>query len=414
MRIANDPELSSLAIAHVDCDAFYASIEKRDDPSLEDKPVIIGGGQRGVVTTACYIARTYGVRSAMPMFKALKACPNATVIKPNFQKYVDAGRSVRNMMSDLTPLVEPLSIDEAFLDLSGTDKIHSAPPFISLGRLQDRIKKEIGITVSVGLSHNKFLAKLASDLEKPDGFTVIPKARTVEILAALPVSKIWGVGKVTEAKLSQSGVKTIGELQRMDPRMIEQNFGKIGARLSALAWGIDDRSVSVERETKSVSSETTFNEDTAEIDLLKARLWSLCEDVSSRMKRKGFIGSTATLKVKTVRFKTLTRQAIIDPPSNLARALFEATTLLLTDVTREHGPFRLIGVGYSNLKDDLGDDRQNELFERPETRWANEEKAIDEIRERFGQNAISPGRALSKSSKIAKTALDTKSKSWRR
>ncbi|MEO0399101.1 MAG: DNA polymerase IV [Pseudomonadota bacterium] len=401
-RIAADPELATLAIAHLDCDAFYAAIEKRDDPSLEDRPVIVGGSVRGVVTTACYVARTYGVRSAMPMFKALKACPDAAVVKPNFSKYVEAGRAVRALMTDVTPAVDPLSIDEAFMDLSGTEKIHKAPPFRTLGRLQARIKEEIGITASIGLSHNKFLAKLASDLEKPEGFTVIPRARTAEILAPLPVSKIWGVGAVTAEKLAASGVRTIGALQQMDARLVEQKFGKIGARLAALAWGRDARSVTTARETKSVSSETTFNEDTADEDLLRARLWSLCEDVSTRMKSKDLIGATATLKVKTSGFRTLTRQAGVAPASNLARTLYEATTPLLSPLITTHSPFRLIGVGYSGLAPASEETPQNDLFVRPETRWAEEEKAVDAIRARFGPNAISAGRAFSKSSTIAK------------
>ncbi|MGD9800129.1 MAG: DNA polymerase IV, partial [Parvularculaceae bacterium] len=250
-RIIRHAELDSLTIAHIDCDAFYASIEKRDDPSLADLPVIVGGGVRGVVTTACYIARTYGVRSAMPMFKALKACPDAAVIKPNFAKYSSVARDVRRLMEKLTPIVEPVSIDEAFLDLAGTSRVHRKTPASALAGLQREIKDEIGITVSIGLSCNKFLAKTASDFDKPNGFSIIGAAEAKSVLAKLPVSAIWGVGAVLARNLNADGYMTIADLQRAEPSALARRFGEIGLRLSDLSNGRDRRRVSTSRETKS-------------------------------------------------------------------------------------------------------------------------------------------------------------------
>ncbi|HVM82894.1 MAG TPA: DNA polymerase IV, partial [Candidatus Binatia bacterium] len=247
-RIARHPELDRLSIAHIDCDAFYAAIEKRDNPALRDVPLIIGGGHRGVVSTACYIARMSGVRSAMPMFQARKLCPQAVVLPPAMSKYQQVGREVRALMLELTPLVEPLSIDEAFLDLSGTEKLHHMTPARSLNKLALKIEREIGITVSIGLSHNKFLAKIASDLDKPRGFSVIGRAETLDFLAGKPVSLIWGVGKVMRERLAQDGISTIGQLQGMDETDLARRYGKMGSHLFHLARGEDRRPVDPEGE----------------------------------------------------------------------------------------------------------------------------------------------------------------------
>lgn len=215
-RLTRHAELYALSLAHIDCDAFYAAIEKRDRPELRDRPVIVGGGKRGVVSTACYIARIRGVRSAMPMFKALEACPDAVVIKPAMEKYVAVGRQVRAMMQALTPLVEPISIDEAFLDLSGTQRLHGRPPALVLADFARQVEREIGITVSVGLSYCKFLAKVASDLAKPRGFSVIGEDEALSFLAPRPITTIWGVGKAFAAALERDGLRTIGQLQTME------------------------------------------------------------------------------------------------------------------------------------------------------------------------------------------------------
>lgn len=396
-RIIAHPELFDLAIAHLDCDAFYAAIEKRDNPELADKPVIVGGGKRGVVATACYVARTYGIRSAMPMYRALKACPDAVVIRPDIAKYAAVGREARRLMQTLTPLVEPLSIDEAFMDLSGTVRIHGAPPAVMLAKLQKRFEAELGVTASVGLSHNKFLAKIASDLDKPRGFSVIGRAETISFLAAQPISLIWGVGAATAARLEQDGLKTIGQLQAMEESVLARRYGEIGLRLARLSRGIDARTVTPERETKSVSAEITFDEDVSDARWLEDRLWALCEKVSTRMKEKSFAGRVVTLKLKTADFRTLTRRRTLEHASNLARTAYAAACAMLAETTQGRA-FRLIGVGYSGLEP-AGDAQQSELFKNEEARIAAQERVIDRIRSKYGAEAIGAARALRRADK---------------
>ncbi|NND19349.1 MAG: DNA polymerase IV, partial [Silicimonas sp.] len=265
-RVIAHPELFDLSIAHMDCDAFYASVEKRDDPSLRDKPVIIGGGRRGVVSTACYIARIKGVRSAMPMFKALELCPDAVVVKGRMSVYVEVSREIRRMMDDLTPVVEPLSLDEAFMDLTGTERLHGAPPAVMLARLVGRMQDELGLSGSIGLSHNKFLAKVASDLDKPRGFSVIGAAETMAFLRDKPVRMIWGVGQQTQNALEKTGIRTFSDLLRWEKADLVARFGGMGERLWHLARGEDRRRVSPNAPVKSISNETTFGEDTASVD----------------------------------------------------------------------------------------------------------------------------------------------------
>jgi DNA polymerase IV len=391
-RIVSHPELFELTIAHLDCDAFYAAIEKRDDPGLEHKPVIVGGGVRGVVATCCYVARTYGIKSAMPMFRALKACPDAVVIKPNMAKYVEVGRAVREMMRDLTPMVEPLSIDEAFMDLTGTERLHGSPPAITLAKLQARIKTELGVTASVGLSHNKFLAKIASDLDKPQGFSVIGKDETLAFLARQPVTKIWGVGAAMAARLEGDGIATIGQLQKLDAATLAKRYGEIGLRLARLSQGEDARRIKPRRETKSISSETTFNHDITDVQRLEDILWDLCEKVSARMKASEYEGRVITLKLKSANFKTITRRITLEAPSNLARIAFAATKKMLHEAAGETA-FRLIGVGFSDLVA-AGEPSEADLFGEDRERIAAQEKAIDAIREKFGKDAVKAGRAL--------------------
>lgn len=393
------PELFDLSVAHIDCDAFYASIEKRDNPALADHPVIVGGGVRGVVTTACYIARTYGVRSAMPMFRALKACPDAVVIKPDFAKYSSVGREVREMMEQLTPLVEPVSIDEAFLDLAGTGRVHKMAPAAALARLQRDIKREIGITVSVGLSFNKFLAKTASDFDKPNGFSIIGTVEAKSVLAKLPVSAIWGVGAVMAKRLNADGYVTVADLQKADAAILARRYGEIGMRLADLSHGRDRRRVAPSRETKSVSSETTFNVDTGDLKSLEDTLWRLSERTSTRMKAKNLAGRVVTLKLKTADFKTITRRATLPRPSNLARTAFDAARPMLAE-TAGGRAFRLIGVGYSDLGPDTAA-AQSDMFSGMEEKIRREECAIDAIRKKFGDDAIALGRNYAKKPKIA-------------
>ena len=389
-RLVRHPELFGLSIGHVDCDAFYAAVEKRDNPELRDKPLIIGGGRRGVVSTACYIARINGVRSAMPMFKALKACPDAVVMRPDMEKYVKVGREVRQMMLDLTPLVEPLSIDEAFVDLSGTEKLHGRPPAASLAGFARRVEDEIGITVSIGLSYNKFLAKVGSDQDKPRGFFVIGKAEALGFLRRQSIGLIWGVGKSLQAKLRKDGIATIGDLQKASREKLNARYGSIGDRLFYLSRGEDERTVKPDREAKSVSSETTFSGDIADFDALNAILWTLSEKVSARLKTQGITGRTVTMKLKDQAFRTKTRSHTLPAPTQMARAIHDAGRALLqpeADGTR----YRLIGIGVSGLESDADHDPARDLFGEGESAEDAAERAVDAVRRKFGRNVIGRG-----------------------
>ena len=388
-RLVAHPELHDLSIAHIDCDAFYAAVEKRDNPELRDKPVIVGGQIRGVVSTACYIARIHGVKSAMPMFKAMKLCPNAVVVKPDMAKYAIAGKLVREIMFQFTPLVQPVSIDEAFLDLSGTEKLHGVSPVLSLAKLVKRIETEVGITASVGLSHNKFLAKLASDFEKPRGFSIIGKSETREILAAKHVGAIWGVGKATQAQLAKGGITMINQLQNMEKNDLMRRFGNMGARLFHLSRGEDLRDVSTEHETKSISAETTFNEDISDYAALETILWNLTERVSRRAKASATAGYTVTLKLKTKDFQTLSRAASFEDATNLAHRIFEAANPLLKKETGKKS-FRLIGVGISHLVEHTKSEEDKSL-DTHIVALNKAENAIDAIRKKFGNNAVERG-----------------------
>ena len=388
-RLVRHPEADSLSIAHVDCDAFYATIEKRDDPTLADKPVIVGGGKRGVVAAACYVARTYGIRSAMPMFEAKRRCPDAVVVKPNMAKYVQVGREVRKAMFALTPLVEPLSIDEAFHDLSGTERLHGMSTPKVLARFASKVERELGITVSIGLSANKFLAKIASDLDKPRGFAVLGQAEATTFLADKPIGFIYGVGAVSAAKLATDGFRTIADLQLADEHDLMRRYGEEGSRLWRLARGIDARTVDPGRDTKSISAETTFERDIGEFRPLEQYLWDLTERVSTRLKANSLAGSTVTLKLKSADFKIRTRARALGMPTQLAARIFAAGRDLLAHevgTTR----FRLIGIGVSNLENAGGDDFAD-LIDR---RAAEAEHAVDRLRSKFGRNAVVKGLAL--------------------
>ena len=391
-RLLRHPEFHSLAIAHLDCDAFYATVEKRDDPSLEDKPVIIGGGKRGVVATACYVARIRGVRSAMPMFKALKLCPEAIVIAPNMRKYSAVGRQVRNLMLAVTPLVEPLSIDEAFLDLSGTTRLHHGSPAVSLARLASRIETEVGISVSIGLSCNKYLAKVASDLDKPRGFSLIGRTEAAGFLAGQPVSLIWGVGKALQASLERSGITTIGQLQSMEKRELVCRFGAMGPRLFHLSRGEDYRQVSTQDDSKSIGAETTFDNDIDGLQELERILWQLAERVSERAKSSGLAGTTVVLKLKTAQFKLRTRNHTLSDPTQLAARIFSAARALLAREA-DGTAFRLIGVSIMGLVARTSDAELADL-DPSLGRKAKAERAMDSVRGKFGRAAIDKGLGL--------------------
>ena len=392
-RVTAHPELFDLGIAHMDCDAFYASVEKRDNPDLRDKPVIIGGGRRGVVSTACYIARIKGVRSAMPMFQALKLCPEAVVVKGRMEVYAQVSRQIRAMMEDLTPAIEPLSLDEAFLDLTGTAKLHGAPPAVMLARLVKRMATELGITGSIGLSHNKFLAKLASDLDKPQGFSVIGAAETADFLADKPVRMIWGIGAAGQASLEKAGIRTFADLRRWDRRALQDRFGSMGDRLYHLSRGEDTRRIARDRPVKSISNETTFSEDIADPDLIDGHLWRLAEKVADRAKAKGIAGRVVTLKLKRADFKLLTRRTSLPDGTQMADRLYR-TARALYDQTNHPKPYRLIGVGLSELIPAEAADTAGDLLDPGAARRGQAERATDKIRARFGEDAILEGRPL--------------------
>ena len=385
-------ELFTLSIAHMDCDAFYASVEKRDNPELRDKPVIIGGGRRGVVSTACYVARIRGVRSAMPMFQALKLCPDAVVIRPRMEAYAEVSRAIRAMMLDLTPAVEPLSLDEAFLDLSGTARLHGVAPAVVMARLVRRMKAELGVTGSVGLSHNKFLAKIASDLDKPHGFSVIGRAETAAFLRPKPVRMIWGVGGATQGALEAVGIRSFADLLRWEERDLVARFGSMGVRLYHLARGEDQRRVLADEPMKSISAETTFDADLSDAELLDGHLWRLAEKVADRAKAKALAGRVVTLKLKSSEFKLVTKRATLQAPGQLADVIYERARALFDVVPS--GAWRLIGVGISELVPEAAARDGGDLLDPQSAARAKAERATDAIRARFGAGTIIKGRSL--------------------
>ncbi len=392
-RLLHHAELHDLAIAHIDCDAFYASVEKRDRPELRDRPVIIGGGRRGVVSTACYVARISGVRSAMPMFKALEACPDAVVIRPDMEKYARVGRQIRALMQELTPLVQPMSIDEALLDLTGTERLHRDSPARTLARFARRVESEVGITLSVGLSYCAFLAKVASDLDKPRGFSVIGEAEAISFLSGKPVTLIWGVGKAFAATLERDGIRTIGQLQAMEEGDLMRRYGSMGQRLYRLSRGMDARRITPDTEAKSISAETTFNSDLSSAEDLVPVLRRLSEKVAARLKAKGMAGHTVVLKLKTGDFRLRTRNRHLEDPTHLADRIFR-TGLALLERELDGTRFRLLGIGVSELCDDHRADPPD-FLDPQAMRRAHAESAVDLIRARFGGSSVETGYTFS-------------------
>jgi DNA polymerase-4 len=391
-RLLSHAELLDLAIAHIDCDAFYASVEKRDNPALADRPVIVGGGRRGVVATCCYVARTFGVRSAMPMFKALAACPEAVVIRPDMQKYTSVSRHIRELMRATTPLVEPLSLDEAFLDLSGTTRLHRSSPAEVLVRLARRVESEIGVTVSIGLSFNKFLAKIASDMDKPRGFFVIGKGEAKAFLEPRPATLIPGVGPAFAQSLAREGIYTIGDIRRRSLKDLAARFGASGTWIWQLSNADDHRRVEPRGEARGISAETTLEQDLADPGALDAVLWPLCERVSARAKASSLGGKVVQLKLKTAQFRTISRRQTLERPTQLAHRIHEAASgLLAKEATGAR--FRLVGVGLASLVPEAGCD-EADLIDTDGRRKDAAERAIDKVRARFGSTAIRKGRTL--------------------
>jgi DNA polymerase-4 len=325
----------------------------------------------------------------MPMFEARRLCPHAALVRPDMDKYARVGREVRDLMRALTPLVEPVSIDEAFMDMSGTTRLHKMSPAKSLAGFAADVEKSLGITVSIGLAANKFLAKIASDLDKPRGFAVLGAGEAAQFLASKPVSLIFGVGKVAQQRLAHDGLRTIGDLQRAGETGLTRRYGAEGARLARLARGLDDRPVRAEREAKSISAETTFDHDIADFRPLELRLWRLTEKVSARLKANELAGATVTLKLKTADFRIRTRAQTLTHPTQLAARIFAAGRELLAREA-DGTMFRLLGIGMSALSDADGADFAD-LLDR---RTAEAEQAIDRLREKFGDAAIVKGLAF--------------------
>jgi DNA polymerase-4 len=344
-RLVVHREIESLGIAHIDCDAFYASVEKRDRPELARESVIVGhAGGRGVVVTACYVARGFGVRSAMPMFQALALCPQGSVIAPDMAKYKRVSEAIRSIFRSATSIIEPLSLDEAYLDFAQNDGSTGPPAAEALARIAIRIEREVGITVSIGLSANKFLSKLASELSKPRGFSVIGRMEAKAVLAPLSVRKIHGVGGVTARRMEESGLNTAGDLQRLSEAELVARFGKFGRRLALFCHGHDDRSVTPFRPVKSLSAETTLRRDTGASQELREIALALCEQVATQLRRKGLAGSSVVLKLKTSDFRTLTRSRQLSHPTQQAAVIF-ARLAPMIDKEADGRCFRLVGVG---------------------------------------------------------------------
>ena len=339
-RIVRHAELLRLHIAHVDCDAFYASVEKRDRPELAARPVIVGGGVRGVVAASCYVARMYGVRSAMPMFKALQACPDAVVIRPDFAKYNAAAKQIRALMARLTPLMQPLSIDEAALDLAGTAALHGAAPAAVLARFALDVEKAVGVTVSIGLAGNRLMAKIAAGRDKPRGFCVIG-AEAAQLLGPEPVRLLPGIGPALARRLEALGITKLAHLQALDDATARRRLGDDGPALVQRARGEDARPVNPERDTKSVSAETTFNTDLSARDELERHLWRLAEKLAARLKQADLAAGGVVLKLKTAAFASRTRAQRLPHPTQLPDTLFAAARILLArEAAEERGARR--------------------------------------------------------------------------
>ena len=393
-RIIQHNEISNLEIAHIDCDAFYASVEKRDNPKLKNKPVIIGGGNRGVVSTACYIARIKGIHSAMPIYKAKKLCPEAIIISPNIKKYRIVSNQIRDLMKELTPIIEPISLDEAFLDLKGTYRLHKKIPAILLAKLVNKIENELNITASVGLSFNKYLAKVCSDLDKPKGFSVLGKNEAHFFLKDKPVNLLWGVGSKFKTKLNSDGIINIGQIQKMDEKELIKRYGVMGLHISQLSKGKDSRAVKANRQIKSISHEITFSKNIKNKKELEDILVNLSQKIAFRAKSSELGGKTINLKLKTKDFKLISRSKTISQPTQLERIIYKVAKELLYNEKNNY-EYRLIGLGISELKEerfcDLGD-----LIDLKYNNEKNIDTAINSLRAKFGDNIIERGKNYAK------------------
>lgn len=357
-RVLAHPEIHDLPIGHIDCDSFYATVEKRDHPELVSRPVIVGGEGRGVVAACCYVARMSGVRSAMPIHQALDRCPGAVVLPPDMAKYKAVGHAAREIMRTFTDLVEPISLDEAYLDLSGVPGRLSISPAQALVEIVRRFERDLGITASIGLSYNKMLAKIASDLDKPKGFAVIGRAEAVSFLSRKPVSILWGVGPAMARRLQGDGIRTVGDLTDFDEVALVKRYGAMGRQLFRYARGRDERRVEPEQPSKSISAEDTLEWPTADAGALAQELRRLATKVESRMAREGVLGRSVVLKLKTADFVLLTRSRRVDPATRSAEAIMAAVMPLL-EREADGREFRLVGVGCADL---VEPDAEPDLF----------------------------------------------------
>ena len=379
-------------ILHVDMDAFYASVEELDDPGLVGQPVVVGGTPdgRGVVAAANYAARRYGIHSAMPAARARRLCPQAVFLRARMDRYVEVSRALRGIFARYTPLLEPLSLDEAFLDVTSSLRLFGDGLAIAR-RIKGEIRAELGLVASVGVAPNKFLAKLASDLDKPDGLVVVPTDAIEAFLEPLPVSRLWGVGKVSNRDLAEMGVHTIGDLRRLPEALLVSRFANTAAHWARLARGIDDRRVVPDRDAKSISHETTFATDIDDPEVLKSWLLELTEQVATRLRRQGLRGKTVFIKVRYADFHTVTRSESLDAPSNVTRELYvTAARLLQAQLARSPRPVRLLGMGVSALT--AGAHAQGQLFETEDREQQRRiDTVVDSIKSRFGNRALRRG-----------------------
>jgi DNA polymerase-4 len=383
------------AIIHVDMDAFYASVECLDDPALRGLPVIVGGlGPRGVVATASYEARAFGVHSALPMGRARRLCPQAHFVRPRMARYREKSREVFSIFQDFTPLVEGLSLDEAFLDVSGSLKLFGSA--LEIGRLiKERIRAETGLTASVGLAHNKFLAKLGSDVRKPDGLVFIEPEKVHAFLDPMPISRLWGIGSKTAPRLKAQGILTIGQLRRTDISILQPVLGNRSEHFLRLCRGEDDREVKPERPDKSISHEITFDENVSDRDVLLAELQKQSEDVSRQLRARGLMASTVVVKIRDPGFNTVTRSRSMRACSNSTKTLYQMARALFERWREAHKttPVRLLGMGVSGIEEsnpsghhagDLADSRAEQALDR----------VFDTINERWGEARIVHGQTL--------------------
>lgn len=380
-------------ILHVDMDAFYASVEERDQPALVGKPVIVGGSAdgRGVVAAANYVVRKFGVHSAMPTAQALRLCPDAILIRPRMGHYAEISDQIRSIFDRFTPLVEPLSLDEAFLDVTGSE-VHFGPAVEIAHQIKAAIRTELKLIASIGVAPNKFLAKIASDLKKPDALVFVDPNQVQEFLGPLPVARLWGAGRVTQSQFSQLGIRTIAELRRLDPTLLRAKFGSQGEKFWELAHGRDDRRVIPDQEAKSISHETTFAADISDLEVLRAWLLELTEHVCRRMRRRQLVGRTVQLKLRFSNFQTITRSVSLPQPTHTTREVWEAAAQLLEACWPQNRPVRLIGVGMASLQ--APQPVQLSLFDEDRQKNSRLDSVADDIRQKFGTSAISPGSGL--------------------